>query len=251
MRRAAALALLLAAAIPARADFTPPPPDADLSAPPAASSAPAVAADTTTAAPAVSTGGVKVAGARKKPVLKRPILAHLHRAARGWRPLSLRAGGDPERARTYVELNLPRSGPRRRGERLKATASARLYKDGDEHWLVISVFPKPRDPVLARKRLHFEIRLRVVLGFVEEVRAAAVTLSGPGAARGAGLNARELDARGVAYEEDAPGSGEVLISALDPRPSWTAFNAGVLRRAAFAGRGVRLSDVSWKVRGLR
>jgi hypothetical protein len=245
--------LLLAAAAPARADFTPPPSsqEANPAPPPAASTAPAVATDTATADVAVSTGGVKIAGTAPKPALKRPIRAHIHRAARSWTPVSLREAGDPLQAETFATLGVHRARKRWTGRTLKATATARLYKEGENRWLVVSVFPKPADPVLKRRALHFEVRLRIVVGYVEEVRAVAVLLSPRDAARGRGLNARELDARGISYEESSPASGEVRLSALDPRPSRSAFNAGVLRHASFGLRGVGLADASWKVKGLR
>lgn len=239
------LALLLAAGAAAQSPMPYSTPDApETSTAPAVSTAAAVAASTE-AAVAVSTGGVKVAG-EAKPKLKRPIHAILHAEAKDWEPLSLRAGGDPETARTGVVLRLSKVRGKYKGTPSKAKAFARLHGPKDGRWLVVSVFPK----ALEKRRAHFEVRLRIVEGYVEDARASLVSVVDR-QYTGAGMDSDELRARGVAFEEDSPASGRLLVSALDPRPSRRALNAGTLTQAAFASQEARLCDVSWSVTGLK
>lgn len=211
---------------------------------PAVSTAAAVSTSTGAAEVAVSTGGVKVAG-EAKPKLKRPIHATLHAEAKDWEPLSLRAGGDPVLAKTEAVLRQAKAKGKYKGTPSKAKASARLHGSKDAKWLVISIFPK----ALEKRRAHFEVRLRLVEGFVEDAKAS-LTAVVDRRYTGAGMDSDELRARGVEFAEDSPASGQVLISALDPRPSKTAFNAGTLKLAAFADKDAGLADVSWSVTGL-
>ncbi len=210
---------------------------------PSSSTDTAVAASTATVSP---TGhGAHVAGAQKA-VLKRPIHAIIHKRSAHWTPVSLRVGGDPGAARSAATLAIHGRGRRRRGKSSAAQAFARARARGDETRLTISVFPR----ALRRRRKHFEIRLRVVEGFVEEAKAALVTVVDRRPGVGAGLDAEGLTREGVEFEEEFPGSGEILISALDARPSSKAFNAGRLRAAVFADRDAGLCEVSWSTHGL-
>lgn len=220
---------------------------------PTASSAPAAAVaastDTTVAAStetavAVSTGAAKAA---VKPVAKPRLHAVIHPEAKNWEPLSLRAGGDPEKTETKVVLRLAKSRGIYKGSPSKATAAARLHRAGQDHWLTIAVFPKE----LEKRRRHFEIRLRLAEGFVEEAKAVLVTVVDQLPDVGAGHDLAELREEGVEFEEDSPASGSILISALDPRPSRSAVNSGTLKLAAFEARDVGLTDVSWSTTGLR
>lgn len=219
--------------------------EAPAQAAPAASTPTAVAASTETAEVPVSTGGVHVA-AEVKPKLQRPIHAVIHKEAKDWEPLSLQAGGDPGAAENRAVLRLVKVRGRWKGEDGPAKSRAYLVKDGEDRWLVVCVFPR----ALARRRAHFEVRLRLVEGFVEDVRATLVKITDPRTG-GATLSSEQLRARGVAFEEDSPASGAVRISALDPRPAKRAFNAGTLKQGAFADAGVRLADVSWSTTGLQ
>jgi hypothetical protein len=243
--------LLLALALPAAAQ-SPMPYSGEA---PAASTAPAVstaapaavAASTDTLANVVSsTGGVKIGGGVKAK-LSRPMHAVIHADAKDWEPLSVRAGGDPFQAETRLTLRQEKVRGKYRGSPEKATASARLYKDGRDRWLVLRVFPKS---LVGRRRLHFEIRLKIIEGFVEDAKAAVVTIVDPRPRAGAGLDSYELRAEGVEFEEDSPSSGAILISALDPRPSKSAVNSGTLKLASFGGKAVGLADASWSVKGL-
>ena len=217
------------------------------SAAPAVATATVVAASTDTLANVVtSTGGVKIAGGVKAK-LSRPIHAVIHADAKDWEPLAVKAGGDPFQAETRTILRQEKVRGKYKGALMKAAASARLYKAGDDRWLVVRVFPKG---LVEKRRLHFEVRLKIVEGFVEEAKAAAVTVVDPRTEAGDGLDAFELRARGVDFEEDSPASGTLLISALDPRPSKAAVNSGALKLASFANKAAGLADVSWSVKGL-
>jgi len=210
---------------------------------PAVSTAAAVAPSTASAV-AVSTGGVKIAG-ETKPKLARPIHATIHPDAKDWEPVSLKPGGDPVAVRTEAVLRQAKVKGRLKGAASKAKAFARLRRAKHDRWLVISVFPK----ALERRRLHVEVRLRLVEGFVEDAKVSAVSVVDR-RYTGAGMDSDELRARGVEFAEESPERAQVLIAALDPRPSKTALNAGALKLAAFADADVGLADVSWSVTGL-
>jgi hypothetical protein len=240
-------ALLLALA--ARAAAQSPMPyssEAKAAAPAVSTAAPAAAA---AAAPesavTLSTGGVKVAG-ELKPKLKRPIHATIHAEAKDWEPLSLKASGDPALAETRAVLRQAKVKGKYKGTASKAKAFARLRGRKDARELVISIFPKD----LEKRRRHFEVRLRLIEGFVENVEASLVSVVDR-RYTGAGMDSLELRERGVEFQEDSPSSGQILISALDPRPSKTAVNSGTLKLASFADDGVGLADVSWSVVGLK
>jgi hypothetical protein len=215
---------------------------------PAVSTATAVAASTDTLANVVtSTGGVKVGGGAPKAKLSRPMHAVIHAEAKDWEPLAVKAGGDPFQAETRTTLRQEKVRGKYKGTPMKVAASARLYKAGQDRWLVIRVFPKG---LVGKRRLHFEVRLKIFEGFVEEAKAAVVTVVDPRAEAGDGLDSYELRDRGVEFEEDSPASGTLLISALDPRPSKSAVNSGALKLAAFGNNAAGLADVSWSVKGL-
>ncbi len=247
MTAALFLALAARAAAQSPMPFSGEAPAPAVSTAPAVSSATAVAPSTATAAAvvAVSTGGVHVAGGSEKPKLVRPIHATIHPDAKEWEPLSLRAAGDPGQAETKAVLRVEKVRGKYKGVPSKARAVAHLRKRKDDLWLIYSVFPK----ALEKRRSHFEVRLRLVEGFVENVEASLVTVVDR-QYTGAGMDSVELRARGVEFEEDSPASGSVLISALDPRPSKTAFNAGELKLGAFEAQEVGAADVSWAVTGL-
>ncbi len=239
-----ALASLAAAQSPLPYSNDGPPSGTQPAAAPAASTAAVVAASTETVV-AVSTGGVRVAG-EVKAKLTRPIHAVIHPEAKEWEPLSLRAGGDPGQAETKAILRQSKIKGRYRGAPSKAKAIARVYKAGHDRWLIVSIFPKS----LEKRRAHLEVRFRIAEGFIEEAGAALVSVVDRRRGLGAGLDSRELDARGIAFEEDTPSSGSILVAALDPRPSRSAFNAGTLKLAAFGDKDVGLADASWAATGL-
>lgn len=207
----------------------------------AASTQPAAAAP----AEAPVSHGVKVADGAKVRI-KPALHAVIHPEAKDWEPVSLHAGGDPGQATSSAVLRQVRFKGKLRGETSRAKASARLIPSKEDRWLVVSIFPK----ALERKRGHFEIRFRLVEGFVEDVQVRAVTVVARDLHAGIGLDSYALRAGGIAFEEDSPGSAQILVSALDARPGKKAFNAGKLKLAAFAGKDLGYCDASWSVRGL-
>ncbi len=217
-----------------------------------AASTDAVAASTAPAAGDDSTGrGVKRAGDEPapKPKLARPMRAVIHKDARDWEPLSLREGGVPGEAQTSVALKVVKVGGRLKGENSKAKAYA-AWRRGrkDSRWLVISVHPKS----LERRRTHFEVRFRIVEGFVEQVEVAAVRVTDrrfvPSSKRPP--DSFELRELAVEYETEKPGSGALVVAELDPRPIAGAANSGRLEKAEFADKDLGFVNLSWSVRGV-
>ncbi len=245
----AALFLLLAGLASAQSPMPTAPQDAapqNPAPPPAASTAAAVAVSSGPADVATSSGGVHVAAGAPKAKLARPIHATIHSDAKDWEPLSLKAGGDPGAAETKVVLKQEKVKGKYKGTPTKAKATALLHKAKNEAWLVVSVWPK----ALERRRLHLEVRLRIVEGFVEDVKAVAVSVVDRRYS-GAGMDSDDLRRRGVEFEEESAEKGQVLISALDPRPSKSAANSGALKLASFGDKDIGLVDASWSVVGLR
>lgn len=199
-----------------------------------------------TAAQEPSTATVHVAGDAPKPKLARPIKAVIPKEAKDWEPIALKEGGDPHQAATGATLRQVKAAAGGvKGVRSKAAAAVRVYKLKDGvSLLVISVYPQE----LMKKRKHFEVRLRMAEGNVEQAEAALMTVTDR-------RDYRELDKPtlrrlGMAFEEENPGSGLVTLSALDPRPGKTSWNAGKLSQAAFADLYAGFSDVSWSVKGV-
>lgn len=218
---------------------------------PAASTAPAVAVST--APPSiddVAGHGVKRAGAdAPKPKLARPIRATIHKDAKDWEPLSLREGGVPGAGENSVALKVVKVSGRMKGENSKSRAFA-AWRRGrkDSRWLVISIHPKS----LERRRTHFEIRFRIVEGFVEELDVAAVKIVDrrdlPPSKRP--RDSFELRDEAIEYESEKPGSGTVVVAELDPKPSASGSNSGRLEKAEFADKDLGFVNLSWSVKGV-
>lgn len=204
----------------------------------------AVAQDVSTA-PAPG-DGVFVAGDAPKPKLARPIKARIPKRAKDWEPIALKEGGDPYQASTGVTLKQVKTAKGGvKGERSKAKVIARSYPiNTGEAWLIVSVYPK----ALEKRRKHFEIRLRVAEGHVEQVEVALITLTDKRAYKE--LDKPALRRLGVSFEEENPGSGSVSFSALDPKAGKTSWNAGRLSGAAFADADAGYADVSWSSKGV-
>ena len=175
---------------------------------------------------------MKIAGDVPKPRLKSALHVVIHPDAKDWEPLSLRAAGDPGQAESAVLLRQVKSKGKLKGVASKAKASARVVAAKHDRWLVVSVFPK----ALEKSRMHFEIRFRVVEGFVEDVKVEAVSVVDPRPGVGAGFDSYALRAEGIEFQEESPGSGQIAVSALDARPGKGSFNAGKLKLAEFAAR---------------
>ncbi|MDP3543507.1 MAG: hypothetical protein Q8T11_13640 [Elusimicrobiota bacterium] len=215
----------------------------------AAASTAAVAASTSTAPPDDSTGrGFKVGGGEPKPKLSRPMHAVIHKDAVDWEPLSLRVGGVPGSADNAVALKVVKVKGRLKGEHSGARSAARLHKGPkNSTWLVISLYPKS----LEAKRTHFELRFRLVEGFVEEAAAAAVKVTDRRRQKSDRLlDSFDLRARAIEYESEQPGSGQITVAELDPRPGSSARNSGRLEKAEFAHTDFGFVNLSWSVRGL-
>lgn len=249
MTAAVLLALAASAAAQSPMPISPGGPEYAQSPAPAVSTAtqPAVAPSTAAASEAESShAGVKVGGGEPKAKLSRPLHAFVHADSKDWEPLSLRVAGDPLQAENAARLRETKVKGKYKGPVFLATANARIHKTREDVWLVISIFPKKA----TRRRLHFEIRFRMVEGYVEAAQAALVTIVDQRPKAGMGLNSYELRAQGVEFEEDSPGSGRIEVAALDHHPGKSAFNAGALKLAPFADKEVGTADVSWSVTGL-
>lgn len=252
--RTALLAVLLcgpAAAQTGLPGYDKPADPAPAAAAPAASTAAAVAVST--APPSiddVAGHGVKRAGGdAPKPKLARPIRATIHKDAKDWEPLSLREGGVPGGGENSVALKVVKVSGRMKGENTKSRSFAAMRNGRkNSRWLVISVHPKS----LERRRTHFEVRFKIVEGFVEEAVAAAVTITDrrapPPAKRP--LDSFELREQGIEYQEENPGSGSITVSELDPKPSASASNAGRLEKAEFADKDFGFVNFSWSAKGV-
>ncbi len=250
MRPCSLLALILLAA-PAAAQS----PTYGANAPPAASTAPVTASTATVAASSstaptdeVAGHGFKVGGGAPTVRLARPMHAVIHKDAVDWEPLSIREGGVPGSADNTVSLRVVKIKGRMKGENTKARFAARLHKGAkDSRWLVISLYPKS----LERKRTHLELRLRVFEGFVEEVQAAAVAVTDRRALSGQLLDSYDLREQGVEYQEERPGSGQLVVAELDPRAGAASVNSGRLEKAEFADKDLGFVNLSWSGKGVR
>jgi hypothetical protein len=181
----------------------------------------------------------------------KPIQVRIHKAARSWKPVSTRFGGDVKEARTSATYTIKsvrlKGKSALRGESSKARAAARVYRAGEDLLIIVAVHPAK----LARLRKHLEVRLKIVEGYLEGAEVAAVTIKEPGSAVEQGLyDSVSLRRRGVAFLEEFPGKASLTLSAVNPRPGKRTWNAGAVRMAEFADP--RLGDVnfSFAARGL-
>jgi len=228
---------------------SPPPKKAPIKAP-----KPAVAAST--AAPEapepptdeVAGHGFKVGGDAPKAKLSRPMHAIIHKDAVDWEPLAIRTGGIPGASENAVSLKVVKIKGRMKGESSKARSAARTHKGRkDSSWLVISLYPK----ALERRRAHLEVRFRIFEGYVEEVEAAAVTVTDRRKKLPAALlDSYDLRERGFEYEEERPGSGLFVVAELDPRPGGASRNSGRLEKAEFADKDIGFVNLSWSAKGV-
>ncbi len=197
-----------------------------------------------------STGrGFKVGGDEPKPKLRRPLHAVIHKDAVDWEPLALRVGGVPGSATNGASLKVHKIKGRMKGEFSKARSAARVRKGPkNSTWLVVALYPKS----LEARRTHFELRFRLVEGFVEQVEAAAVTVTDRRRRKTDRLlDSFDLREQAIEYESDKPGSGLVTVAELDPRPGASARNSGRLEKAEFAHKDLGFVNLSWSVRGLK
>ncbi len=197
----------------------------------------------TSAAVAVST---QTAPAPEKPRAVHRILARLHPQAKHWRPVSLVVGGDAEAARDFWERQLTRRRIKGRlawrGRSCPATAKARSYRlSGGDRRLIVSLFPKTSK----LRGYHLEFRFLISEGYLDSMQVASVR------SQDASLDSVELTRKGIDFREDFPGSGRLVLSALDFRPGRRALNAGALERASFADPELGLLSAGFSARGVR
>lgn len=218
--------------------------------PPAASTAPASSPAPVVDLSSSAAGGASPAAPAPPPKPAppaNPIRVKIHKEAASWEPFSVKAGGDPAAARGSFSWR-QKKGKKAGGGTSKARSVARLYKAGDDTRLVISVFPDK----LAERRTHIELRFLIIEGYLEKAEVAAVI-----ADAGAGPldDAKQLEAKGIGYQEEVPASGAIKLSAIDARPSKSALNAGSLSRATFAEselnpKSLGLTSVEFSAKGL-
>jgi len=214
------------------------------------SAAAAVSSATVTAstAAAVAVSSAPAAAAAPAPAAAaRPIYVKLHKESSGWEPVSVRAGGDAEKTGNLLTRQLEKARIKGkavwRGRRVAATAKVRVYPVKDDRMLVVSLFPKQE----ALSGTHFEVRLLVSEGYLDEAKVAKVRCRAP---EGRGLDSFELASKGLDFSEDFPGSGQLVLSALNPKAGKRSLNAGRLSRAEFADADWGLVDAAFSVRGV-
>lgn len=191
--------------------------------------------------------GFKIADGAPKARLARPIHAKIHREAADWEPLTLREGGIPGSLENAVSLKVLKVRGRLKGERTAAKAAARLHKGArDSRWLVIALHPK----ALERRRTHLEVRFRVFEGYVEEIKVAAVTVTDRRTLSARLYDSYDLRKEGVEYREEIPGSGDLTVAALDPRPGSASVNSGRLDNAEFGDPSLGFVSLSWSFKGV-
>lgn len=167
----------------------------------------------------------------------------IHKASAAWKPVGVKAGGEGQAGHNSFSF--------RRKKPSQAKSVARVYRQGEDKRLVVSVFPR----ALQSERVHVELRFLVIEGYLEKLEVAEVT-----AAEGAGPedDAATLKAKGIAYQEEFPSAGALRISAIDARPGKGALNVGALTGAVFpkwlsessAKPGLGRVDLRYSARGV-
>jgi hypothetical protein len=189
------------------------------------------------------------APAPAKPAAVHLKRVHIHPEAAEWEPFSVKDAGESFKARTFFERRvrkMRKSGYK--GEASASKAKARSYQVKDDRMLVVSVYPA----VLRARRTHVEVRFLVVEGYLEEVKVAAVTVSGDRefAAADENEDSVSLRADGVDFIEIYPSAAEVQVLALDPGPGRSAYNAGAVRLSAFGETDMGFVNFGWSLRGV-
>ncbi len=162
---------------------------------------------------------------------ERPVKIHVHKEAKDWEPVSVRAGGTPGDYTTFewdIKTTTVKGKKKSAGRRSAAKAVVRLYRAGDDKRLVISIFPK----ALLAQRTHVELRLLLIEGYLEKAQVVEVVAPQGGAYD----DAAALTAKGVEFQEESPESADVRLTAVDPAPGKETFNAGRILKAEFPER---------------
>lgn|GEM_PF-1375880 len=202
-----------------------------------ASSTAAVAASTAAAASAVAVP--------EKPAVPKSRVI-VHKEAADWDPVSVRlrpaAGG-----RSSFEAQVRKVGGWDRGRPSAVKVAARVHPAGDDHWLVVCVYPAS----LRSKRMHMEARFLIQGGYLEDVKVAAVRIvGGEWSPDDDKEDSFSLKAKGVDFNEQMPGSAEIALAVIDPGPGPRALNAGAVRHASFGGEDLGFVNFSWSAAGV-
>jgi hypothetical protein len=194
-----------------------------------------------TSAPVVSSTGTATAAVLPKKV--NPIHATIHAQARQWKPVSIQTtlAQTPTSSTVIVRQSRGKGGI---SSGAKTIVTTRRTKNAT--WLVISIFPK----ALEKRRLHLEVRLRLVEGYVEEVSVLAVSVVDPRQGLGRDMNAEQLRGQGIEFQEESPSSGQLFISALETRAAKAAKNSGQLKFASFADKDLGVVMATWSATGV-
>lgn len=192
--------------------------------------------------------GVKVGTGQAAAPSTRKLNVRVHADAKEWEPVSLVKSGDAFQAKTFFTRRIRKVKGAYKGEDAAAKAAARLHRVKDDTMLIIAVYPAS----LRFRRTHLEARFLIQEGFLEEVKVAAVSV--PGGVWTEGDQQEDsftLRAKGVEFEEEAPGSAQARLSAIDALPGKDALNAGSIRLAAFGDKDLAFVSFGWSVAGLK
>jgi hypothetical protein len=202
-------------------------------------------ASTETVSSSTAAAVVAPAAAPEKPaVVKSRVI--VHKEAADWEPVSVRlrpsAGG-----RSSFEAKVRKVGGRERGLPSKVKVAARVHPAGDDRWLVVSVYPVSLRP----KRMHLEARFFIQEGYLEGVKVAAVRIvGGQWSPDDDKQDSFSLKAKGMDFNEQLPGGGEITLSVIDPGPGSRALNEGAVRHAFFGGEDLGFVNFSWSAAGV-
>jgi hypothetical protein len=199
----------------------------------------------TTTVAASTASAVSAPAAPEKPDIPKSRVI-VHKEAADWEPVSVRlrpaAGG-----RSSFEAKVRKVGNWYRGHLSAVKAAVRVHPAGDDHWLVVCVYPA----ALRSKRMHMEVRFLIQEGYLEDVKVAAVrVVGGEWSPDDDKEDTFTLKTKGVDFNEQMPGSAEITLSVIDPGPGPRAINAGTVRLAAFGGEDLGFVNFSWSVSGV-
>lgn len=169
-------------------------------------------------------------GEAPKPV-ERPVFVKVHPESKDWTPHALRVAGDP-------------------GAPASARCQVRRYPKGEDTRVVVACFPGG----LRWRRKHREVRFLVVEGWLEEAKVVTVSRSVDEP-----LDSVTLRRKGLAFQEETPGSAEIRLAAFDLKPgglhagsvkgsfTWRAELPGRKKAAPAASAPPRFQGAGWSV----
>lgn len=194
------------------------------------------------------------------------------REGAGWSPISVRKGGDPEAlsnqavlriVRTKVKAPAEEAPPPAEGEEpapppppkyifkekgrpTLTKSAARSYKSGEDRWLVISIYPLS----LKDARTHFELRFKIVEGFLDGVEFKAVRRPGKFDKKDLEQDSFTLRRLGEEFLEEGPSGARVAVAAMEAKPGRLGFNAGSLTGAGFGSKDLGLVNLTYQAAGV-